>query len=43
MATAFPSYDVGALPPVGPMLPAPGAIDIRLLFRERGEDPRRAS
>ena len=35
MATAFPSYDVGALPPVGPMLPAPEAIDIRLLYRDK--------
>ena len=35
MATAFPSYDVGALPPVGPMLPAPEAIDIRLLYRDQ--------
>ena len=35
MASAFPSYDVGALPPVGPMLPAPEAIDIRLLYRDR--------
>lgn len=35
MATAFPSYDVGALPPVGPMLPAPEVIDIRLLYREQ--------
>jgi Ala-tRNA(Pro) deacylase len=35
MATAFPSYDVGALPPAGPDLPVPEAIDIRLLYRDR--------
>jgi Ala-tRNA(Pro) deacylase len=34
MAVAFPAFDVGALPPVGPMLPMPEVIDVRLLYRE---------
>jgi Ala-tRNA(Pro) deacylase len=34
MAAAFPAFDVGALPPVGPMLPLPEVIDVRLLYRE---------
>jgi len=33
MQAAFPDYEVGALPPVGPMLPLPEVIDIRLLYR----------
>jgi Ala-tRNA(Pro) deacylase len=33
MQTAFPAFDVGALPPVGPMLPLPEAVDIRLLYQ----------
>src|SRR5215217_4996493 len=33
MAAAFPAFDVGALPPVGPMLPLPEVIDVRLLYR----------
>jgi Ala-tRNA(Pro) deacylase len=32
---AFPQFDVGALPPVGPMLPLPGVVDVRLLYRDR--------
>jgi Ala-tRNA(Pro) deacylase len=32
MRTAFPAFDVGALPPVGPMLPLPEVIDVRLLY-----------
>ena len=35
MAAAFPAFDVGALPPVGPMLPLPEAIDVRLLYRDQ--------
>jgi Ala-tRNA(Pro) deacylase len=34
MAEAFPAFDVGALPPVGPMLPLPEVIDVRLLYRD---------
>jgi Ala-tRNA(Pro) deacylase len=34
MASAFPDFDVGALPPVGPMLPLPEVIDVRLLYRD---------
>jgi Ala-tRNA(Pro) deacylase len=34
MASAFPAFDVGALPPVGPMLPVPEVIDVRLLYRD---------
>jgi Ala-tRNA(Pro) deacylase len=35
MRTAFPSFDVGALPPVGPQLPLPEVVDVRLLYSER--------
>src|ERR687896_159981 len=34
MREAFPSFDVGALPPVGPMLPLPEVVDVRLLYRD---------
>jgi Ala-tRNA(Pro) deacylase len=34
MRTEFPSFDVGALPPVGPMLPLPEVVDVRLLYHE---------
>jgi Ala-tRNA(Pro) deacylase len=34
MAAAFPAFDVGALPPVGPMLPLPAVVDVRLLYRD---------
>jgi Ala-tRNA(Pro) deacylase len=34
MRTEFPSFDVGALPPVGPMLPLPEVLDVRLLYHE---------
>ena len=34
MAAAFPHFDVGSLPPVGPMLPLPEVIDIRLLYKD---------
>jgi Ala-tRNA(Pro) deacylase len=35
MATDFPSFEVGALPPIGPMLPAPEVLDRRLLDHDR--------
>ena len=31
----FPMFEVGALPPLGPMLPAPEMIDVHLLYHER--------
>jgi Ala-tRNA(Pro) deacylase len=34
IAEAFPAFDVGALPPVGPMLPLPEVFDTRLLYRD---------
>jgi Ala-tRNA(Pro) deacylase len=34
MAEAFPAFDVGAMPPVGPMLPLPEVVDVRLLYRD---------
>jgi len=34
MKTAFPQFEVGALPPVGPELPKPEVLDIRLLYRD---------
>src|SRR5215207_4391978 len=34
MHEAFPAFDVGALPPVGPMLPLPEVLDVRLLYRD---------
>jgi Ala-tRNA(Pro) deacylase len=34
MRDAFPFFDVGALPPVGPMLPLPEVLDVRLLYRD---------
>ena len=34
IAVAFPAFDVGALPPLGPMLPAPEVVDVRLLYRD---------
>lgn len=35
MAEAFPEFDVGALPPFGPMLPALEILDRRLLDHDR--------
>jgi Ala-tRNA(Pro) deacylase len=35
MRGEFPAFDVGALPPFGPMLPMPEIVDIRLLYRDR--------
>jgi Ala-tRNA(Pro) deacylase len=34
MEAAFPDFDVGSLPPVGPMLPLPEVVDIRLLYKD---------
>jgi Ala-tRNA(Pro) deacylase len=31
----FPTFEVGALPPFGPLLPAPEIVDIRLLYHDR--------
>jgi Ala-tRNA(Pro) deacylase len=33
--SAFPAFDVGALPPVGPMPALPEVIDVRLLYRDQ--------
>ncbi len=35
MQKVFPAFDVGALPPVGPQLPLPEAVDVRLIYRDR--------
>jgi Ala-tRNA(Pro) deacylase len=35
MRQLFPAFDVGALPPVGPQLPLPEVVDVRLLYRDR--------
>jgi Ala-tRNA(Pro) deacylase len=35
MHRVFPAFDVGALPPVGPQLPLPEAVDVRLIYRDR--------
>jgi Ala-tRNA(Pro) deacylase len=35
METDFAAFEVGAMPPLGPMLPAPEALDMRLLDHER--------
>jgi Ala-tRNA(Pro) deacylase len=34
MATAFPGFEVGALPPFGPLLPAPEIVDVRLVYHD---------
>jgi Ala-tRNA(Pro) deacylase len=31
----FPLFEVGALPPLGPLLPVPEVVDVRLLYRDR--------
>jgi Ala-tRNA(Pro) deacylase len=31
----FPTFDVGAMPPLGPMVPAPEIIDVHLLYHEQ--------
>ena len=31
----FPTFDVGAMPPLGPMMPMPEVIDVHLLYHER--------
>ena len=35
MEADFESFEIGALPPLGPMLPAPEALDMRLMDHER--------
>ncbi len=30
----FPMFDVGAMPPLGPMMPMPEVIDVHLLYHE---------
>jgi Ala-tRNA(Pro) deacylase len=35
MASQFQSFEVGALPPIGPLLPAPEILDRRLLDHDR--------
>jgi len=35
MARDFPDFEVGAVPPFGPLLPAPEIVDIRLLYHDR--------
>jgi Ala-tRNA(Pro) deacylase len=31
----FPMFDVGAMPPLGPMMPMPEIIDVHLLYQDR--------
>jgi Ala-tRNA(Pro) deacylase len=31
----FPMFEVGAMPPLGPMIPAPEMIDVHLLYHEK--------
>jgi Ala-tRNA(Pro) deacylase len=31
----FPMFEVGAMPPLGPMMPMPEVIDVHLLYRDR--------
>jgi Ala-tRNA(Pro) deacylase len=31
----FPMFDVGAMPPLGPMVPVPEIIDVHLLYHDR--------
>jgi Ala-tRNA(Pro) deacylase len=31
----FPTFDVGAMPPLGPMMPMPEIIDVHLLYHDR--------
>lgn len=31
----FPMFDVGAMPPLGPMVPVPEVMDLHLLYHER--------
>jgi Ala-tRNA(Pro) deacylase len=31
----FPMFDVGAMPPLGPMMPMPEIVDVHLLYHER--------
>lgn len=34
MASEFPDFEVGALPPFGPLLPAPEIVDVHLLYHD---------
>src|SRR5215207_3773585 len=34
MSEAFPAFEAGAMPPVGPQLPVPEVVDVRLLYRQ---------
>jgi Ala-tRNA(Pro) deacylase len=33
--TAFPGFEVGAMPPLGDEVPLPEVVDVRLLYREK--------
>lgn len=35
MERDFPTFEVGALPPFGPLLPAPEVVDVRILYLDR--------
>lgn len=35
MERDFPDFEVGALPPLGPLLPAPEIVDVKLLYHDR--------
>jgi prolyl-tRNA editing enzyme YbaK/EbsC (Cys-tRNA(Pro) deacylase) len=35
IARDFPAFELGAIPPFGPMLPAPEVVDVRILYRDR--------
>lgn len=35
MKRDFPDFEVGALPPFGPLLPASEVVDVRLLYHDR--------
>jgi Ala-tRNA(Pro) deacylase len=35
MKRDFPDFEVGALPPLGPLLPATEVVDVRLLYHDR--------
>jgi Ala-tRNA(Pro) deacylase len=35
LARDFPMFDVGAMPPLGPMMPMPEVVDVHLLYHDR--------
>ena len=35
MGQEFPTFEIGALPPFGPLVGSPEVVDVRLLYRER--------